>query len=243
VELGSFPDPQRFMVTARVICQDSSERLPGDATLVWQGAADTMCAGLVNGELILSSPVRSGDYSFLATAKGYEPVGERIHLAIDDRNSIWNLLLALRKISVPVQGENRTESRELFLLRDIYFTFESCTVPASSISYLDSLVQFLNHYPLLHLTLTGYADAQGPDGYNLQLSQKRAGMVGQYLTEKGIEAGRISAEGKGKADPVALDLNPESRKWNRRVTFSLSATDAVEIRYLPSPVPARYKLK
>ena len=40
------------------------------------------------------------------------------------------------------------------------------------------------------------------DKYNLWLSRQRADAVDTYLVDKGVDAGKIEAEGRGKADPV-----------------------------------------
>lgn len=53
-----------------------------------------------------------------------------------------------------------------------------------------------------NITLTGYTDRIGSDAYNQKLSQRRADAVKAYLTGKGIGANRLTAVGKGKANPV-----------------------------------------
>ncbi|MDD9840548.1 porin OmpA, partial [Escherichia coli] len=45
-------------------------------------------------------------------------------------------------------------------------------------------------------------DRIGSQNYNLPLSEKRAQSVVDYLVSKGIPANSISAEGRGKENPV-----------------------------------------
>lgn len=53
-----------------------------------------------------------------------------------------------------------------------------------------------------NITVSGYTDRIGSDAYNLKLSQRRADAVKNYLASKGVNAGRLSAVGKGESNPV-----------------------------------------
>jgi OOP family OmpA-OmpF porin len=51
--------------------------------------------------------------------------------------------------------------------------------------------------------VTGYTDRIGSDAYNQRLSEQRADAVKAYLVQTGgIDATKILADGKGKANPV-----------------------------------------
>ena len=52
------------------------------------------------------------------------------------------------------------------------------------------------------VVITGYTDRIGSDSYNQKLSERRAQAVRTYLASKGMDAGRLKAQGKGEADPV-----------------------------------------
>jgi hypothetical protein len=57
----------------------------------------------------------------------------------------------------------------------------------------------------------------GGDEYNLKLSDARAGSVKLWLTQHGIDGGRLSSKGYGKTQPVADNNTDIGRAKNRRV--------------------------
>jgi OOP family OmpA-OmpF porin len=51
--------------------------------------------------------------------------------------------------------------------------------------------------------VVGYTDRLGSDAYNEALSKRRAETVMHYLVKQGVAEAKVSAEGRGKAEPVA----------------------------------------
>lgn len=68
----------------------------------------------------------------------------------------------------------------------------------------------------------GHTDSKGPDDANMVLSQARAESVRAYLVGRGVKPDRISAVGRGEAQPVATNDTPEGRANNRRVEIVIS---------------------
>ena len=99
----------------------------------------------------------------------------------------------------------------------INFGLNSAAIAADSISYLESVGQFLGKNPNLRLIIEGHTDARGSDEYNLALSKRRAKAVWEYLVNSyKIEPQRLAYVGKGKTEP--LTQNPFDPQ-NRRVQF------------------------
>lgn len=67
------------------------------------------------------------------------------------------------------------------------------------------------------LTVEGHTDSQGSEAYNLELSQRRADSVRDFLTSRGYDPDRVRARGMGESRPVADNATAEGRATNRRV--------------------------
>src|SRR5256714_7993101 len=67
-------------------------------------------------------------------------------------------------------------------------------------------------YPSLHLEVEGHTDSIGTDAYNLQLSERRAEAVRDYLVQQGISNQTIVARGLGKSATVAANETSEGRQ-------------------------------
>lgn len=85
--------------------------------------------------------------------------------------------------------------------------------------------QFAEGWPIV---LRGHTDSAGHDEANLRVSRRRAEAVAEWLTERGVDPGRIEIVALGEQRPVApnarLDGTPdeEGRARNRRVTVSIA---------------------
>jgi OOP family OmpA-OmpF porin len=69
------------------------------------------------------------------------------------------------------------------------------------------------------IVVKGHTDSLGRFQDNLVLSQKRAQFVAQHLFNNGVEPQVVEA--RGLSSPVAREISPEERRFNRRVSFDV----------------------
>lgn len=113
------------------------------------------------------------------------------------------------------------KSGESITLRNVYFDSNSDQLQPRSFTELNKLVKLLSTSNQFHVKIVGHTDNEGSDGYNLDLSNRRAATVVQYLKDKGIAPERLSSEGKGMREPVASNETKEGRQLNRRVVAEI----------------------
>ena len=82
---------------------------------------------------------------------------------------------------------------------------------------LDQVAEALKNQADHKMIVEGHTDSQGNESSNMELSQKRAQAVRDYLVSRGVPADIISATGLGQGRPVADNRTAEGRQNNRRV--------------------------
>lgn len=102
-------------------------------------------------------------------------------------------------------------------VQGIYFDVGSDRIRPESSGTLAEIGDMLKEHADLKLTVEGHTDNVGASDKNKALSQARATAVVKYLTEKGIDAGRLTPVGFGDSKPAAANDTPENRQKNRRV--------------------------
>ena len=105
----------------------------------------------------------------------------------------------------------------------VFFDFDKADIKPEYHEKMQNLGKIMVEDPKARLVLAGYTDGKGSEGYNMELSKKRAEAVRDYLlTNFKIDKDRITLHWYGKADPIASNQTPEGRAANRRVVGILS---------------------
>ena len=116
----------------------------------------------------------------------------------------------------------RDDLLKLTLANEVSFDVASATVKPAFRPSLGKVAEVLQRYDS-QVTVVGHTDATGADGYNQQLSERRAQAVRDELVRHGVPAPRLSAIGRGEYEPRADNATPAGRAQNRRVEILLQS--------------------
>jgi outer membrane protein OmpA-like peptidoglycan-associated protein len=107
-------------------------------------------------------------------------------------------------------------------LTGLQFPSNKADLKGDNLELMGRVQEALAEFPERAIEVQGHTDSQGEEAANLELSQKRAEAVRNYLIEKaGISGDLISAAGLGESVPVASNENAAGRVLNRRIEIVL----------------------
>lgn len=110
---------------------------------------------------------------------------------------------------------------KVWRLDGVTFEFDRARLRPDSLVILQGQAETLLRYPDMKVEVAGHTDSDGSDDYNLQLSQRRADAVRDYLVSLDVPAGQITARGYGEAEPVKDNETDEGKEFNRRVELRI----------------------
>ena len=118
---------------------------------------------------------------------------------------------------------------EIVITEKIFFEYDKDVIKPESYAIIEAVTSVvLSRDWIEELQVEGHTDSDGPDDYNLELSQRRAEAVMRYMTDKGVTPGRLTAKGYGETKPIATNKTKGGRAKNRRVQFIITKPSQTE---------------
>jgi len=116
--------------------------------------------------------------------------------------------------------------KQIEIIENIYYESGSFKIPTSAEPILAKAIEAMKANPTLLLEVQSHTDATAGDEYNMDLSQKRANAVVDYIVSKGIVKKRLTAKGFGETQLTnkcanGVDCSDEEHRQNRRTVFKL----------------------
>ncbi len=148
-------------------------------------------------------------------AKGYYKTEEVLLISCDTCGSYEHLAVMERVDSV----FTNLKVNQAIRLDNVYFDQSSYVLRPESNEQLEKLYKTLTSNPGLHVEIAGHTDNVGDRRLNKSLSENRARVITNYLTNRGVTQTRLKPQGYGDARPVSPNDTEDNKKKNRRVEF------------------------
>lgn len=135
---------------------------------------------------------RGVKYVMLAGTKGY--LNQKQEFASDSTMEDANYWVEfiLPSISKPSVVEN------------IFYDYDKADLRPESKTAINELIAVLHDNPNVTIEMASHTDRWGSDAYNINLSERRAKSVVDYLVENGISRDRLQPHGYGKSRPKTV---------------------------------------
>ena len=99
----------------------------------------------------------------------------------------------------------------------MHFALDSDVLYDSEKPLLDTAAKCLSENDRQKVTIVGNADERGSESYNLDLGQRRADAVAQYLQSKGADSTQVEAiVSHGEDSPICAESTLQCWQLNRR---------------------------
>ncbi len=166
---------------------------------------------------------RGVHYVMLAGAKGY--LNNRQEFTSDSEEEDADYIIDFLLASV-----NKAQ-----VLENIFYDFNQATIRPESKEGLDAMAKLLIENPHIAIEMASHTDRIASDGFNMELSKRRAQAVVDYLISAGVDAGRLHPQGYGKRSPKVITkrLNrlypqfPIGKELTEQYIDSLPAQDKI----------------
>lgn len=102
-----------------------------------------------------------------------------------------------------------------------HFGYNSYFLTDYSKQKLTLVITEMTQSPKMRIKIHAYSDPIGVHKYNMELSNKRANAIRDYLISKGIDASRLEIASEGDLNPIVQTDDKMANVMNRRVEFEI----------------------
>jgi outer membrane protein OmpA-like peptidoglycan-associated protein len=129
---------------------------------------------------------------------------------------------ALENLAKMASIKEESRGMVITLSGAVLFPSGQAALLPGAMASLDNVVTALKSTPDRSITVEGHTDSVGTRNYNMDLSQRRAQAVRDYLVSRGLPSEIVKAQGFGPDRPIAENSTAEGRANNRRVEIVVS---------------------
>lgn len=215
-------EAQKLMVSGYVKEKTSKKPLGGAKVFVLNTKTNKVKVLETNPEGYFSTPVEKG-VLYIARAAKPDYLNDCLNFRITPNDTVSNQKtprdLLLDKLEVD----------KVFQLENIYYDLDKWYIREDAKPPLDNLVSIMKQFPI-SIELSSHTDCRASDGYNDELSQKRAESAVRYIILQGIDPSRMVAKGYGEKKLVnrcsdGVECTEAEHQANRRTEFRILSID------------------
>lgn len=177
-----------------------------------------------NSDQVEKVRVNGNDGKYAAIIKTEEPQDVMVNVkkegyAFDSKMITKEEIASNKPIETKDLEVREIKVDEPYTINDILFATASAELNDRSKFILKQFARFLDENKNFSVLIQGHTDNEGNPQSNLELSDRRAQSVKNYLAEIGIATNRLSAKGYGQAQPKVPNTSAANKQKNRRTDF------------------------
>jgi outer membrane protein OmpA-like peptidoglycan-associated protein len=162
-----------------------------------------------------------------------EGAAQQAQADLEQRERELRAVLVALAIAQAERGAMMEQEQSPVRVTGVFFDTGRDDLSTAARKQLDIVASELRSNPDLSTVIEGFADVRGDEERNLELSERRASAVREYLSSRGVDTERLQAVGLGENYPVASNETPTGHAANRRVEISTGADPSTSARALP----------
>jgi outer membrane protein OmpA-like peptidoglycan-associated protein len=143
--------------------------------------------------------------------------GGGVGLYMDNQEAKLRQRLEGSGVSVTREGDNII----LNMPSNITFATDQADIKPHFFEVLNSVAIVLKEFNQSLVDVNGFTDSDGSDEHNIDLSQRRADAVAQYLISQRLDGNRFEVRGLGESHPIASNASSSGKAQNRRVEIQI----------------------
>ena len=207
--------PEPVATISGKVTDDSGN--PLEAAIKWEDLSTGKNMGQLksdpqDGSYFIVLPLGK-NYGYHAEKEGYLRTSNNIDLRNETESLNITEDIVLRLIEEIIEEEIPVR------INNIFFDFDKSELKLESFPELDYLAKILQEHPDKKVEISGHTCNIGTEAYNLDLSNRRAQSVVEYLISVGCDDVSLISTGYGESKPIASNETEEERAQNRRVEF------------------------
>lgn len=107
----------------------------------------------------------------------------------------------------------------------VLFDVDQSSLSPSAQTKIKNLADVFKKYPDSYILIEGHTDASGTAEHNMELSERRAKSVAQYVEAQNVDSSRIKTAWYGETQPKFPNDTEANKAQNRRVEFAIYANE------------------